>query len=282
MQNWLITGCSTGLGRALALAVLERGWSATITARNPSDLEDLAAKTEPGRCLTQRLDVTDTKQIHEVVSRSEERFGSVDVLVNNAGFGFRAAVEEADAKDLRELFETNFFGLVRLTQAVLPGMRARRRGYVVNISSVAGRLAQAGNGLYSASKFAVEGMSDGLRKELQPLGIQVMLVEPGPFRTDFAGRSLRQSSRPIKDYAATAGLLRKEKSSIHGTQPGDPAQAAQCIIRAMDNDKPPFRLVLGRLASERVEIELKEQLQELKEWKQTAAEADFPANQVIS
>ena len=212
------------------------------------------------------------------MSRSEEKFGSVDVLVNNAGFGFRAAVEEADIKNLRELFETNFFGLVRSTQAVLPGMRTRRRGCVVNISSVAGRLAQAGNGLYSASKFAVEGMSDGLRKELQPLGIQVMLVEPGPFRTDFAGRSLRQSPRAIKDYAATAGLLRKENSSIHGTQPGHPARAAECIIRAMQNDKSPFRLVLGRLASQRVEAELTEQLQELKEWKKSAAEADFPAN----
>ena len=275
MHNWLITGCSTGLGRTLAQAVLARGWNATVTARNSRDLEHLAAHSEHQGCLIQGLDVTDANQIHEVVSRAEEKFGAVDVLVNNAGFGYRAAVEEAADKDLRDLFETNFFGLVRLTQAVLPKMRARKRGYIVNVSSVAGRMAQAGNGLYSASKFAVEGMSDGLRKELHPLGIRVMLVEPGPFRTDFAGRSLRQSADPIEDYAATAGLLRKERSGVHGTQPGDPVRAARCILRALQSDRPPFRLVLGRLASDRVEAELKAQLEELNEWKQTAAEADF-------
>ena len=275
MQNWLITGCSTGLGRTLAQAVLARGWNATVTARNSRDLEHLAANSEHQGCLIQGLDVTDADQIHEVVSRAEEKFGAIDVLVNNAGFGYRAAVEEAADKDLRDLFETNFFGLVRLTQAVLPKMRARKRGYIVNVSSVAGRMAQAGNGLYSASKFAVEGMSDGLRKELHPLGIRVMLVEPGPFRTDFAGRSLRQSADPIEDYAATAGLLRKERSGVHGTQPGDPVRAARCILRALQSDRPPFRLVLGRSASDRVEAELKAQLEELNEWKQTAAEADF-------
>ena len=275
MHNWLITGCSTGLGRTLAQAVLARGWNATVTARNSRDLEHLAANSEHQGCLIQGLDVTDANQIHEVVSRAEEKFGAIDVLVNNAGFGYRAAVEEAADKDLRDLFETNFFGLVRLTQAVLPKMRARKRGYIVNVSSVAGRMAQAGNGLYSASKFAVEGMSDGLRKELHPLGIRVMLVEPGPFRTDFAGRSLRQSADPIEDYAATAGLLRKERSGVHGTQPGDPVRAARCILRALQSDRPPFRLVLGRSASDRVEAELKAQLEELNEWKQTAAEADF-------
>jgi NAD(P)-dependent dehydrogenase (short-subunit alcohol dehydrogenase family) len=276
MQNWLITGCSSGIGRALARAVLARGWCATITARNPRELENIAAENEGQRCLIQKLDVTDAKEIQDVVSVSEDRFGSIDVLINNAGFGYRAAVEEADDKDLRDLFETNFFGLVRLTQAVLQGMRSRKRGYIVNVSSVAGRTAQAGNGLYSASKFAVEGMSDGLRKELQPLGIKVMLVEPGPFRTDFAGRSLRQSPRAIEDYASIAGLLRKERSSVHGTQPGDPVRAAQCVIQAMLSDQPPFRLVLGRLASQRVEAELTAQLEELRYWRRAAAEADYP------
>lgn len=276
MQNWLITGCSTGIGRALALAVLEGGWNATLTARDPGELQDLSKNFGPERCLIERLDVTDPSSIDVAVLKSEQKFGSIDVLVNNAGFGLRAAVEESDEDELRELFDTNFFGLVRLTKAVLPGMRARRSGYIVNMSSAAGRLAQAGNALYSASKFAVEGMSDGLRKELQPLGIRVLLVEPGPFRTDFAGRSLRQSRRQIDDYAETAGLLRKENSGIHGNQPGDPVRAAQCIIRTMQHDNPPFRLVLGRVASERVEAELKTQLQELSDWKQTAVEADFP------
>lgn len=275
MQNWLITGCSTGIGRALALGVLEGGWSATLTARDPKELQDLSKNFGPERCLIERLDVTDPSSIDVAVLKSEQKFGSIDVLVNNAGFGLRAAVEESDEDELRELFDTNFFGLVRLTKAVLPGMRARRRGYIVNMSSAAGRLAQAGNALYSASKFAVEGMSDGLRKELQPLGIRVLLVEPGPFRTDFAGRSLRQSRRQIDDYAETAGLLRKENSAIHGNQPGDPVRAAQCIIRTMQHDNPPFRLVLGRDASERVEAELKTQFQELSDWKQTAADADF-------
>ena len=276
MQNWLITGCSAGIGRALALAVLEGGWNATLTARNPTELEHFAAKFGTTRCLIQRLDVTDANAIDAAVTRSEQKFGSIDVLVNNAGFGLRAAVEEADDEELRQLFDTNFFGLVRLTKAVLPGMRARKHGYIVNMSSAAGRLAQAGNALYSASKFAVEGMSDGLRKELQPLGIHVLLVEPGPFRTDFAGRSLRQSRIEIDDYAATAGILRKENSRIHGNQPGDPARAAQCIIRTLQHRTPPFRLVLGRLAGERIEAELRAQIQELSEWQQTAADADFP------
>ena len=195
MQNWLITGCSTGLGRALATAVLARGWNVTATVRNPSGIGDIAAPADRTRCLVQKLDVADGKEIKEVVARSQERFGAVDVLVNNAGYGYRAAVEEADETDVRDLFETNFYGVFHLTQAVLPIMRARRRGWVVNISSVAGRISPAGSALYAASKFAVEGLSGGLQKELQPLGINVMLVEPGPFRTNFAGRSLKQSSR---------------------------------------------------------------------------------------
>jgi len=276
MQNWLITGCSTGLGRALANAVLARGWNVTATARNLSGIQDLAPPSDRARCLVQKLDVADTKEIKEVVARSQERFGAIDVLVNNAGYGYRAAVEEAGETEVRDLFETNFYGALHLIQAVLPRMRARRRGWVVNISSVAGRISPAGSALYAASKFAVEGLSGGLQKELQPLGIRVLLVEPGPFRTDFAGRSLKQSNRAIDDYAATAGLLRKENSRIDGNQPGDPTRAAQCIVRSMLSDKPPFRLVLGRLASERVEVELKGQLQELADWKQIAADADFP------
>jgi short-subunit dehydrogenase len=155
-------------------------------------------------------------------------------------------------------------------------MRKRRSGCIVNISSVASRLAQAGNGLYSASKFAAEGLSDGLRKEVQPLGIKILLVEPGPFRTDFAGRSLRQSGRVIDDCVATAGRLRRENSTIHGTQPGDPVRAAQIIIRAVESDASPFRLVLGRLASERIAAELKEQLQDVVAWREAAEDANFP------
>ena len=276
MQTWLITGCSTGFGREIARAVLARGWQAAISARNPDDIADIAA-AYPKTCLALKLDVTDRRQIAEAVEKTQARFGAIDVLVNNAGYGYRAAVEEADEQDIRTLFDTNFFGLVFITQAVLPGMRARRKGCIVNISSVAGRLAFPGSGYYSASKFAVEGLSDGLRKELKPLGIGVIVVEPGGFRTDFAGRSLQQSASAIADYAATAGLRRKENSTQHGTQPGDPVRAANAIIEAAQSADPPFRLVLGHDAHERIKAELAAQLAELEVWKQVAVDADYPS-----
>jgi NAD(P)-dependent dehydrogenase (short-subunit alcohol dehydrogenase family) len=275
MPTWLITGCSSGFGRELAVAVLSRGWNAAITSRNPADIADIAAANKEC-CLALRLDVTDQAQIADAVKQTEARFGAIDVLVNNAGYGYRGAVEEADEDDIRRLLETNFFGLVFLTQQVLSGMRARKRGHIVNISSVAGRMAHPGSGYYSASKFAVEGLSDGLRKELAPLGIGVMVVEPGGFRTDFAGRSLQQSARPIADYAGTAGLRRKENSNAHGRQPGDPVRAAHAIIDAVLSDKPPFRLVLGRDASKRIEAELGAQRDELIAWRQVAIDADYP------
>jgi NAD(P)-dependent dehydrogenase (short-subunit alcohol dehydrogenase family) len=276
MPTWLITGCSTGFGRALARAVLARGWNAAVSARDPATVADIVAGHE-ATALPLRLDVTDPAQVAAAVRDAEKRFGAIDVLVNNAGYGYRAAVEEADDADIRRLFETNFFGLVGLTKSVLPGMRARGRGHIVNISSVAGRMAQPGSGYYSASKFAVGGLSDALRKELEPLGIRVTVVEPGGFRTDFAGRSLRQSSRPIDAYAKTAGLRRKENSTTDGRQPGDPERAAEAIIKAVQADKPPFRLVLGRSAVQRIRAELDAQHRELDSWEETANAADYPA-----
>src|SRR6202167_6432658 len=221
MQTWLITGCSTGFGRELALAVLARGWHAAVTARNPADIADIVA-AQPERSLALKLDVRERGQIAEAVEETEARFGAIDVLVNNAGYGYRAAVEEASEQDVRELFDTNFFGLVFMTQAVLPGMRARRHGHVVNISSVAGRMAFPGSGYYSASKFAVEGMSDALRKELKPLGISVMVVEPSGFWTDFSGRSLHSPLRQSPITRAPPGPRRKENSKEQGNQAGDP------------------------------------------------------------
>ena len=200
MSTWFITGCSTGLGRALAQAVLANGWNAVVTARNPQSIADVAAD-RAGSALALKLDVTDSGQIAEAVRQAEARFGGIDVLVNNAGYGYRGAVEEASDSEIRALFDTNFFGLVAMTQAVLPGMRARESGYIINISSVGGRMAAPGSGFYSATKFAVEGMSDALRKELKPLGIGVMVVEPSGFRTDFAGRSCgsrRGRSKPMR------------------------------------------------------------------------------------
>jgi NAD(P)-dependent dehydrogenase (short-subunit alcohol dehydrogenase family) len=244
MSTWLITGCSTGLGRALAEAVIAAGHKAVVTARDAGKVADLAeAKTE--RVLALRLDVTDPQQVTDAVHAAEETFGGIDVLVNNAGYGYRAAVEEGDDPDIRALFETQFFGPVAMIKAVLPGMRARRAGAIVNISTIGVQIMPAGSGYYAASKAALEAMSGALHAELRPLGISVTVVEPGAFRTDFAGRSLTQSSTVIDDYADTAGKRRKEHDTAHGTQPGDPAKAADAIIAAVESDDPPAFLLLG-------------------------------------
>jgi NAD(P)-dependent dehydrogenase (short-subunit alcohol dehydrogenase family) len=276
MATWLITGCSTGLGRELASAVLQRGWNAVVTARDAGTVGDVVAPY-PTTALAVAADVTDAAQVSLAVRQAEDHFGGVDVLVNNAGHGYRAAVEEADEADVQELFATNFFGPVALTKAVLPGMRARRRGAIVNISSIGGRRAPPGSGYYSATKFALEGMSDALRRELQPLGIRVIVVEPGAFRTDFAGRSLLQSRTTIADYAQTAGLRRKEHDQTHGNQPGDPARAALAVIGVVEADDPPFRLLLGRDAVLVIRNELDSQRREIDEWEKVSVSTDFTA-----
>ncbi|HET9565445.1 MAG TPA: oxidoreductase [Mycobacterium sp.] len=244
MSTWLITGCSTGLGRALAEAVIAGGHNAVVTARDAARVADLAVDNTD-RVLALPLDVTDTAQVTKAVSQAEEKFGGIDVLVNNAGYGYRAAVEEGDDSDIRALFETQFFGAVAMIKAVLPGMRTRRSGAIVNISTIGVQIMPAGSGYYAASKAALEAMSGALHGELKPLGISVTVVEPGAFRTDFAGRSLTQSRTVIDDYAETAGKRRKEHDTMHGTQPGDPAKAAQAIIAVVEADEPPAFLLLG-------------------------------------
>ncbi|MDR6686618.1 NAD(P)-dependent dehydrogenase (short-subunit alcohol dehydrogenase family) [Arthrobacter sp. 1088] len=244
MTTWLITGCSTGLGRALAQGVLARGDNAVVTARDVSKLQDLATEF-PTTALAVALDVTEQSQIEAVMKEAEERFGAVDVLVNNAGYGYRAAIEEGDDGDVRALFDTNVFGPVAMIKAVLPGMRSRRSGAIVNISSIGARICPPGSGYYSATKAALEGLSGALQKELKPLGISVTVVEPGAFRTDFAGRSLTQSAQAIQDYAETAGKRRKENDTVHGTQPGDPDKAAEVIIAAVQAAETPGFLLLG-------------------------------------
>ncbi|SOJ54046.1 3-oxoacyl-[acyl-carrier-protein] reductase FabG [Mycobacterium simulans] len=244
MSTWLITGCSTGLGRALAEAVIGAGHNTVVSARDVASVTDLADAT-PQRVLAVALDVTKSEQVTSAVRQAQERFGGVDVLVNNAGYGYRAAVEEGDDADIRTLFETHFFGAVEMIKAVLPGMRARRSGAIVNISSIGVQLTPVGSGYYSAAKAALEGISGALHGELAPLGISVMVVEPGAFRTDFAGRSLTQSATVIGDYADTAGRRRKENDTMHGTQPGDPEKAAAAIIAAVDSGEPPAFLLLG-------------------------------------
>lgn len=275
MSTWLITGCSTGLGRALADAVLDAGHNAVVTARNADTLVNIAEKY-PGSALAMPLDVRDHGQAVAVVQEATDRFGGIDVLVNNAGHGYRSAIEEADPAEVEELFGTNFFGPIDLIRQVLPGMRQRRSGTIINVSSIGGRRSSPGSGYYSATKFALEGASDGLRKEVAPLGIRVVIVEPGAFRTDFAGRSLLQTAAPIGDYAGTAGQRRKENDHTHGTQAGDPARAAQAIITIAEADNPPLRILLGTDALNVARTELEEQHAEIDAWEQLSRSTDFP------
>jgi NAD(P)-dependent dehydrogenase (short-subunit alcohol dehydrogenase family) len=265
MPTWLITGCSTGLGRALAEAALARGDNAAVTARDKLSVEELVAG-HPDTALALALDVTDPAQVRHAVAQTERHFGSVDVLVNNAGYGYRAAVEEAPEEDVTRLFDTNVFGAVAMIKAVLPGMRARRSGAIVNISSIGARIMPAGSGYYAATKAALEGITGSLRKELEPLGITAMAVEPGAFRTDFAGRSLQQAPEPIADYADTAGRRRKENDTMDGNQPGDPAKAAQAMIEAVLADDPPELLVLGEDAVDTFRAVLDAQRASLDAW----------------
>ncbi|MGZ6778635.1 MAG: oxidoreductase [Mycobacterium sp.] len=274
MSTWLITGCSTGLGRALAAAVIDTGHNAVVSARDVAKVADLA-ETAPDRTLAVALDVTDPDQVGSAVRRAEERFGGVDVLVNNAGYGYRAAVEEGDDADVRTLFDTHFFGTVAMIKAVLPAMRARRSGAIVNISSIGAQVTPVGSGYYAAAKAAIEGMSGALRGELAPLGISVTVVEPGAFRTDFAGRSLTQSATPIEDYADTAGRRRKETDTMHGNQAGDPAKAGAAIITAVEASEPPGFLLLGPDALAAYRHVADARSREIAQWEQVTAGTDF-------
>ena len=276
MSTWLITGCSTGLGRALAEAVIAAGHNAVVTARDVRKVADLAVDSTD-RVLPLPLDVSDTAQVANTVSQAEGKFGGIDVLVNNAGYGYRAAVEEGDDADIRTLFETQFFGAVAMIKAVLPGMRARRSGAIVNISTIGVQIMPGGSGYYAASKAALEGMSGALHGELKPLGISVTVVEPGAFRTDFAGRSLIQSSTVIGDYAETAGKRRKEHDTMHGTQPGDPAKAAQAIITAVESDEPPAFLLLGKDALSTYRQLAEARLDTIEAWEHLTTSTDLDA-----
>jgi NAD(P)-dependent dehydrogenase (short-subunit alcohol dehydrogenase family) len=276
MSTWLITGCSTGLGRALAEAVISAGHNAVVTARDAARVADLAVESTD-RVLALFFDVTDPAQVTAVVRQAEEKFGGVDVLVNNAGYGYRAAVEEGDDSEIRALFETQFFGAVAMIKAVLPGMRARRSGAIVNISTIGVQIMPAGSGYYAASKAALEAMSGALHGELKPLGISVTVIEPGAFRTDFAGRSLTQSSTVIDDYADTAGKRRKEHDTVHGTQPGDPAKAARAIITAVESNEPPAFLLLGNDALNVYRRLATGRLDTIEAWKQLTTSTDINA-----
>lgn len=275
MATWLITGCSSGLGRHLAQAVLKHGDKAVVTARKLSAIQDIVT-SYPDTALALQLDVTNSAQITQVVQQAEERFGGVDVLVNNAGHGYRAAVEEADETEVDELFATNFFGPVALIKAALPGMRKRGSGTIVNVSSIAARTTEPGSGYYAATKCALEGMSRGLQKEVSPLGISVIMVEPGGFRTDFADRSLLESKTAIRDYAGTAGLRRKANDKTGGHQLGDPARGAELIIKAVEAQDSPLLLALGSDAVQVINDALKADLSQVEAWEKGSVATDYP------
>jgi len=274
--TWLITGCSTGLGRALAEAVLAHGDNVVVTARDVTSVQEIAT-ARPDSALALALDVTDEAQVTAAVAAAQERFGAVDVLVNNAGYGYRAAVEEGEDDAVHQLFDTHVFGTVRLIKAVLPGMRARRSGTIVNLSSIGARVSPEGSGYYAAVKAAIEALTLSLRKEVAPLGITAMTVEPGGFRTDFAGRSLTQSAQPIADYADTAGKRRKEHDTAHGTQPGDPAKAAEALIQVVESAKAPYLLLLGNDASDWFRTALDALHADVDAWDEVSRSTDFDA-----
>ncbi len=272
---WLITGCSTGFGQDLAKLVLERGWRAAVTARDKAKVADIVRGADD-RALALDLDVTSADQIAAAVSAAEKKFGAIDVLVNNAGYGYQASVEEGEEAEIRAQFDANVFGLFALTRAVLPGMRAKRRGHVLNVTSVAGFMGFPGSAYYAASKHAVEGWSDALAIEGEPLGIKVTCVEPGPFRTDWAGRSLKQTPNRIADYADTAGARLASTAEKSGTQAGDPLRAAQAMIDVTLQDHPPRHLVLGAWGHEAVVDRLKARLAEVQGLRDVALATDFP------
>ncbi|HEY4807677.1 MAG TPA: oxidoreductase [Roseiarcus sp.] len=272
---WFITGCSTGFGRELSVILLRRGYRVVVTARDKTKIDDIVAGHEKNG-LALALDVDKHDQIEAAVKAAEDRFGCIDVLVNNAGYGYLAAVEEGDDADVRAMFETNFFGLAAMTRSVLPIMRAQKSGAIVNVSSMGGFIGFPGSGYYAATKFAVEGLSEALSKEVGPLGIKVIIVEPGPFRTHWAGRSLKTPKKPIDAYAETAVARRKQIQSYSGTQAGDPVRAAEAIIDTVERDKPPLRLPLGGFAYEVMGAEIEAVRKEHASLEAVARGADYP------
>ena len=272
---WFITGCSTGFGRELAEEVIGRGWRAVVTARDPDSVADLVARAKD-RAIAARLDVTRREEIKSAVDAAHAAFGHIDVLVNNAGFGYLAAVEEGEEDEVRAMFEANFFGAAAMIRAVLPRMRERRSGHIVNITSVGGLVGNPGSGYYAATKFALEGLGVALARETEELGIKVTAVEPGPFRTDWAGRSLRQTRHPIDDYAQSSGARREAIAERSGKQPCDPARAVQVIVEAVTSDDPPGHLVLGSAGLELVRAKLARLTAEIDTWHERSAWTDNP------
>ncbi len=272
---WLVTGCSTGIGREIAIAALAKGHRVAVTARRPAAVEDIVARF-PDRAVALALDVTNAGQVAHAVSETERVFGAIDVLVNNAGYGYMAAVEEGDDDDVRRMFDTNYFGVVDLIKAVLPGMRRRRRGHIINISSMTGLVSNPPNVYYSSSKFALESLTEGLAKELAPFGIRVSAIEPGAFRTDWGTRSMQETSRPIDDYDDTVGARRAMIRAIGGSLPGDPRKVGAAAVMISELEDPPLRLLLGKDVLAATREKLHAMLESIAEWEPVTLDVDFP------
>ncbi|MBA2687299.1 MAG: SDR family NAD(P)-dependent oxidoreductase [Gemmatimonadaceae bacterium] len=272
---WLITGCSTGLGRGLAKVAISRGYRVAVTARDPGSIADIVYAAND-RAIALKLDVTNRDEAESAVAETEKRFGAIDVLVNNAGIGYFAAIEESEEAEVRRMFEINVFGLARMIHLVLPGMRRRRSGHIINISSIGGLRAFPAVGYYNATKFAVVGLSEALSLETAPLGIHVTIVEPSGFRTDWAGRSANESPTEIADYAETAGANRRNLRGNSGRQPGDPVRAAEAIIKAVESKTPPLHLLLGKAALKGANLKLEMLREQIDAWSDVTVGADFP------
>ena len=272
---WFITGCSTGFGRALAKEVLAKGYRAAVAARNTDDVQDIV-KNYPDTALAVRLDVTVNNEIKQAVEKTVKHFGHIDVLVNNAGIGYFASVEESEDADVRRMFEINVFGLAKVTQAVLPLMRKQRSGHILNVASIGGLRGFPGLGFYNATKFAVDGLSEALSKEVAPLGIKVTIISPSGFRTDWAGRSAKDTTSKIDDYAGTAAKNMGDIREYSGNQPGDPVRAAKAMIAVTEAEHPPLRLLLGAAALKGAYTKLDELKTDFDTWADTSTGADFP------
>jgi len=272
---WFITGSSSGFGLLLAKEALRRGERVIATARDAAKLDELG-KTYPDTARTFALDVTKPAEIEAVAQKAIAAFGHVDVLVNNAGYGVNGAIEEVSEDEFEPMFQTNIYGLIRTARAFLPHFRERRSGHIFNLSSIGGLIGGAGWGFYNTTKFAVEGFSEALAAEMKPLGVSVTLIEPGPFRTEFLGRSGKLAAREIPEYNDTAGKAREYLKTQSGKQPGDPQKAVEAIIAVADSPNPPVHLILGKIALTRFQAKLAQWQSEITEWESVTLGSDFP------
>jgi len=274
---WFITGSSSGFGLLLAHEALRRGERVIATARDVSKLDDLI-QHYPDTARTLALDVTKAAEIEFIASQAISAFGQVDVLVNNAGYGVNGAIEEVSEDEFEPMFQTNIYGLIRTTRAFLPHFRQRRSGHIFNLSSIGGLIGGAGWGFYNVTKFAVEGFSEALAAEMKPLGVHVTIVEPGPFRTDFLGRSGKLAAKELPEYKDTAGKARDYLQSQSGKQPGDPQKVVEAILTAADASEPPLHLILGKIALTRFRDKLAQWDKEIAAWETVTTGADFQAD----